>query len=250
MTMKPTRIGLLIACSLALGACSSVEDQARDEFVDGCTSQGAPEEACECVYGKLEGRYGAQHMSTMKEIGPPPDFVEAVVLAGQQCRDGNTSTTLHLPSDNVAPDQIVEEPDPEPEFEAHVPSDDEVEQLIQRYESMHQGEENPDVRQVRKGDVSGGGVDEAVVLFTVESVASNTYQQFLAVITGAFETTSFAGDVVVVGGSSEQVHDLGIEDGAIELHVLTLGPNDPDCCPSVRSRVEYLWHNGKLKRVT
>lgn len=237
---------LLIATVLAVGACSSVEEQARDEFVDGCTSQGAPEEACECVYGKLESRYGASNILKMKDVGPPADYVEAVVVAGEQCRDGDTSTSLRLPSDN-AEDDVVQEP--EPASEAHVPSDDEIEQLIQRYASMAQGEEARDARIVRKGDVTGNGVPEVVLVFTIESPASNTYQQYLAVIDGTWETESFAGDVVVVGGISEQVNDMGIENGTIELDVLTLGPDDPDCCPSVRKVVEYLYHRGDLKRV-
>ena len=242
--MRQITIGTVLAvCLLLLGACSSAEEQARDEFVDDCASQGAPEAMCDCAFGKLESRYGANNMSRMKEEGPPPDFVEAMVVAAEQCRDGDTSATLTLPSDNLASAEVVEEPEPP------MPGQAEIEHVIGQQVTADQGQEYPDARIVRTGDLTRDGVPEAVVSFTIEVAESNTYRQYLAVIEGVRNPSVFDADIVPIGGPGEHLDSLSIEGGAIVLRGVTVGPTDPDCCPATPFSVEYLWHGGRLKRV-
>ncbi len=45
------------------------------------------------------------------------------------------------------------------------------------------------------------------------------------------------------------VDDLVIEHEEIRLSTLELGPDDPDCCPTLERQISYVLHNGKVKRV-
>lgn len=45
---------------------------------------------------------------------------------------------------------------------------------------------------------------------------------------------------------SGQIEGLSVKGSTILIDALTLGPKDPRCCPSVKTRVTYQWKDGKL----
>ena len=84
-----TRIGIIaVACALMLTACSSKLDKVREGFIDSCESSGGVPSMCECAIDKLQAHYGETGLVAIEERGqPPPDFIDRLVLAGQQCRE-------------------------------------------------------------------------------------------------------------------------------------------------------------------
>lgn len=230
-------------CALLMASCSGPESKARNEFVDDCRTQGGQEGQCVCVYDKLSSYYGALVMSKMQHEGlPADDFGEAVIAAAVQCKAGDSSSKLVLSAQSGA-GSAAQQPEPK------APNQDDVERLIASHAKDASGAEYRDSRQVKTGDATGDGIPDQVALFTIEVASDNTATQYLAVLAGSNGVHPFATDAIVVGGAGQHVEGLNIEDGEVKLEVLSLGPDDPDCCPSTRSVVEYLWHNGKLKRV-
>lgn len=43
-----------------------------------------------------------------------------------------------------------------------------------------------------------------------------------------------------------QIEKLSVNGSTIQLDTLTLGPKDPRCCPTKKTRVRYRWANDKL----
>ena len=111
------------------------------------------------------------------------------------------------------------------------------------------GDEYKDAREVATGDLNGDGADDAAVVFTIEYSAQNNSTQFLSAFLRQRDGVLKFSGTTPVGGTGNAIDGVSIEDGAIRLTTLTLGPDDADCCPSVVGKVEYLLHNGKLKRV-
>lgn len=286
--MGQTRLVSMLLALTASMMVVSCGGKVRSEFVAGCTSQGAPESGCECAYDKLEDHYGLDVMEEMQHAGVvPPGFGNAMVTAVVQCKTGGAdSVSLTLPGSGGETERelaelfadILAEPvvrkegvvqpaslmanDPGPEQTQLLPSETYksevgvdtrygavVENVILATATAEGGSEYKDVRRVETGDVNGDGLPDAAAMFTIEVAASNSYTQYLAVLIGQSGAASKLIDVVAVGGAGQQASDLEIEDGAIRMKVLTQGPNDPNCCPTLESEVEYLLHNGKLKRV-
>ena len=81
--------GTVVACALMLlTACSSKLDKVRDGFIDSCESSGGVSSMCECAIDKLQTHYGEKGLVAIEERGyPPPDFIDRLAIAGQQCRE-------------------------------------------------------------------------------------------------------------------------------------------------------------------
>lgn len=81
--------GIVVACALMLlTACSSKLDKVRDGFIDSCESSGGVPSMCECAIDKLQAHYGEKGLVAIEERGyPPPDFIDRLAIAGQQCRE-------------------------------------------------------------------------------------------------------------------------------------------------------------------
>ncbi|KGK59211.1 MULTISPECIES: hypothetical protein [Xanthomonas] len=87
MARDVAKIAAALAVLLMLGACSSKVDKARNEFVDSCSSGGGDKSICECAFDKLQSHYGEEGIVAMQSGGyPPPDFVDQLAKAAQQCR--------------------------------------------------------------------------------------------------------------------------------------------------------------------
>ncbi|OZB64242.1 MAG: hypothetical protein B7X39_17220 [Lysobacterales bacterium 14-68-21] len=109
------------------------------------------------------------------------------------------------------------------------------------------GDEFKEARQVVVGDINGDKVDDAAVLFSIEIPSENRSTQYLAVFLREADGSLKFANALPVGGSGSSNSDIVIENEVIKLTSLTLGPDDPHCCPTLEQKSEYLLHNGKLK---
>ena len=227
---------LVMAATMLVASCGGKEGKLRSEFVAGCTSQGAPKSMCKCAYDKLEGRYGFETMLAMKEHGvTPPDYVDALFVAGAQCKAGDTSAKLTLPSDaeqkgepesiglatNGDDERLIENrdtastaavggSDKEVAIESTADTSGAVDSLvasaIAAKAGAQGGSESRDARQVATGDVNTDGLPDTAAVFTIEVAADNTYTQYLAVFMGQGDGSLTLMDTVTVryGPTGEQ----------------------------------------------
>jgi hypothetical protein len=91
-------------------------------------------------------------------------------------------------------------------------------------------------------DLDGDGKQDLVLLWnlmgptnalpklTVFMNAGNTYHSFTADLVG-------------------QTEKITVKGPAITVDTLTLGKNDPLCCPTVKKQLHYRWQSGKLMPV-
>jgi hypothetical protein len=260
------RVLLVAAASMVMAACGG---KVRSEFVAGCTSQGAPESKCDCLYDKLEHKYGVDGLEAMQKGEVMlPGFTEATAVGAAQCSGVDPSTALKQLgiesestdgsnrsfSEPVAQDgaAAVATPsdDGEPSAQGGQASDEAViDNAIAITASSEAGDEYTDARKVAAGDLNGDGASDSAALFTIEDGAKNTSTQFLSAFLRQSDGSLKFASTTPVGRAGDAINGVAVEEGAIRLKTLTLGPDDSDCCPSVEGRVEYLLHNGKLKQV-
>ena len=257
---------LVAAASLMMASCGG---KVRSEFVAGCTSQGAPESKCTCLYEKLEDKYGVDDLEAMQNGERMlSGFVEATAVGAAECSGVDPSTALkQLGIESESPDvasKVLGEPIAqggaaevliqteagETSAQGTQASDDAViENAIAITASSEAGDEYKDARKVATGDLNGDGASDAAALFTIEVGSQNTSAQYLSAFLRQGDGSLKFASTTPVGGTSNAINEVAVEEGAVRLKTLALGPDDPDCCPSVEEKVEYLLHNGKLKRV-
>ena len=263
--------GLLLALTtLATASCGGIEAEIRGQFMEGCEGPGASDAVCECAFDKLEGHYGMEGMIAMHEEGiVPPDFAQALVAAGMQCRSGDVDSPLMSDGREQAsrPDEaeVLGEPvvwrdgNPYPQSKADEWHDSSAPPNLSQLEAAADaairgkarddgGEEYQDARRSVTGDLNGDGQSDIAAIFTVEVAADNSYTQYLVVATGQADGTVQWADTIPVGGRGHEVTGLTIQEGAAQLTSLTVGPEDPDCCPTMEVTADYLLHNGKLRK--
>lgn len=261
---------LLVVTALGTASCGGVEAEIRGQFMDGCEGPGASDAVCECAFDKLEGYYGMAGLIAMHEEGiVPPDFGPALVAAGLQCRSGDVDSPLmssgHEQESRPDEAEVLGEPvvwrDGTPYPQSKVdewhdsgapPNQSQLEAAvdtaIQAQAQEDGGAEYRNARRSATGDLNGDGQSDIAAIFTVEVAAYNGYTQYLVVATGQADGTVQWTDTVPVGGRGNEVTGLTIQEGAAKLTSLTLGPEDPDCCPTMEVTTEYLLHNGELRQ--
>lgn len=269
MNLNRKVAGLCVVVISALLA--SCDGKVRSEFIAGCTSQGALKSKCTCLYGKLKDKYGEDGLEAMQEGKTVlPGFVEANVVGAAQCsgvdpsaaltelgieRESNASTASPLGEPVAANQGAGDAASPTDSAAATADADQAADvaviaNAIAVTASSEDGEEYRDARHTAVGDLNGDGASDAAVLFAVEVSSTNTSTQFLsAFLRQPDGTLLFVGTTPVGSTGGDAINGVAIESGSIKLKTLTRGPDDPDCCPSVEGAVEYLLHNGKLKRV-
>lgn len=102
------------------------------------------------------------------------------------------------------------------------------------------GDEFKDARKVLLTDLNGDGTNDAVVLYTIEGQGGgNGYFQSLATFYASPGGWVHRGKVVV-GQGVQSVEIIGPQ--TLSVKVLTVGPEDPDCCPSIESIQKFTWN--------
>lgn len=260
------RVLLVAVASMMVAACGG---KVRSEFVAGCTSQGAPKSKCVCLYDKLEDKYGVDGLEAMQKGETMlPGFVEASAVGAAQCSGVDPSIALNQlgiesesssAANNVLGEPVAQSGAADASTQAEgggasvqdgQASDDAViESAIAITASSETGDEYKDARKVAAGDLNGDGASDAAALFTIEVGSQNTSTQYLSAFLRQGDGALKFASTTPVGGSGNAINEVAVEEGAIRLKTLTQGPDDPDCCPSVEGKVEYLLHNGKLKQV-
>ena len=241
------KILFALASAVLLVACGN---ESRDMFVESCRQGAAPEDYCECVYDNLEDQYGQEVMhSAQTRAIFPEGFVERMGIVSASCRGVDVSNGLspvYVPGEEATPVQDAAAAAP------HSSDGDDtvVEQAISVTASALVGEEYRDARLSASGDVNGDGRDDAAVVFTIEVASANTATQNLSVFVRQDDgSLRFAGSTVVGSQGGAAVGRMAIEQGAVVLTTLSLGPNDPDCCPSVEENTRFELSGGALRQV-
>ncbi|MEL6046732.1 hypothetical protein AAGG49_18830 [Stenotrophomonas maltophilia] len=108
------------------------------------------------------------------------------------------------------------------------------------------GSEFAEARRSAEGDLDGDGMPDLAVLYTLEGAGggNTAYGYLAAFVRGTGQLTLV--DTVVLPGSAE---GIALKDGSVHFKLLSLGPDDSDCCPSVEEDAAYVLHGGKLLQV-
>jgi len=97
------------------------------------------------------------------------------------------------------------------------------------------------------GDLDGDGAEDAAVVLATSGGGSGTFISLEAVIndqgTPNHVATAFLGDRV-------QVNSVAIESGEITIDMVTHGPDDPLCCPSLKVTQKYGLQGDKLVQLS
>jgi len=102
------------------------------------------------------------------------------------------------------------------------------------------GDEFKDARKILLTDLNGDDANDAVVLYTIEGQGGgNGYGQTLATFYASSGGWVSRGNVAV-GNGVQSVEVTGPQ--TLSLKVLTVGPEDADCCPTVESTQVLTWN--------
>jgi hypothetical protein len=93
------------------------------------------------------------------------------------------------------------------------------------------------------GDLSGDGVDDAVVLLVESSGGSGSFVYMAAVLNQEGKPENV--DTILLGDRA-QVQSLTIANGQISVTMVTHGPDDPLCCPTQEVEQTYELQENKL----
>ena len=93
------------------------------------------------------------------------------------------------------------------------------------------------------GDLNADGAPDAAVILAADTQGSGTFIYLAAVINQGGKAAAV--DSVALGDRT-LINALVIQDGAISLQMVTHGPQDPMCCPSLKVNETYLLENNHL----
>ncbi len=96
------------------------------------------------------------------------------------------------------------------------------------------------------GDLNGDGVDDAAMLLVENSGGSGVFTYLGAQINQDGQPVD-AGTVLL--GDRTQIQSGVIEDGQIVIDMVTQGPQDAMCCPTLKLRTSYAVQDGTLAEV-
>ena len=123
-----------------------------------------------------------------------------------------------------------------------------IDAYISRQARHERGEEYRDARKIVSGDLTNDGTLEILVLYTIESQGGrNLYIQYLAVFARRKGKLSPLTHTEVGGKSVRSVELKSVEDNSIVLDTMSYGPNDPQCCPTVKGTTKYVLKGSTLR---
>lgn len=117
-----------------------------------------------------------------------------------------------------------------------------IEAAIAEQAKQDGGSEYTDARKSAEGDLNGDGTADLVVLYTLEGAGGgNGAVRYLAGFVRGAGQLKLA-DTASLAGSEQGIQLKG---GTVHLKLLSLGPDDSACCPSVEEDVTYVLHGNK-----
>jgi hypothetical protein len=122
-----------------------------------------------------------------------------------------------------------------------------IDAYIARVARGKKGEEYKEARKVLEGDVNHDGVADVVVLYTVEALHGNGYEQDLAVFVRTNGKLVATANAIIGGKMSRSVDLVSIAENTIKLDTLNYGPKDPACCPTVKGHTSYVLVGRQLR---
>jgi hypothetical protein len=249
----------LFFCLLVLVGCSDSRSKFRGQVLAGCIQGGGSKAICKCGFDKLESAYGDQLETTAM-----PQLSASFNKALLECRSGQSSSKVspEAAADNfkAAFMQAVAPPNP-PTSNERAPDtnaagvdtnastkalDRAITEQVNLRTRYGGGAEYRDGRKTIEIDFNRDGSRDAVVLYAIEGAdAGNAVVQTLQLFFGSQSGYVAQGATIV-----ESVADITLGgDGSILVHSLMHGPDDPDCCPSIRSSVRYRVEGNQLLHV-
>jgi hypothetical protein len=237
----------LFFCLLVMTGCSDPQSKFRGEFLAGCIKSSGNKNLCKCQLEKLESQHGDQ-LATIA----PSQLLQLVANAALECRTGNTSEAASqkpaTDSYKTALMQALTAPNSTtstrsgsstPAINETAPSqalETAISEQVHIRTKYAGGSEYRYGRKIIEADFNGDQFADAVVLYTVEGAgAGNAIVTTLALFFGNQENYFAQGSTVVDGASDIALSD----DGSILVTSLMHGPDDPDCCPSMKSTIQY-----------
>jgi hypothetical protein len=107
------------------------------------------------------------------------------------------------------------------------------------------GTEYADARRSVEGDLNSDGAADVAVLYSLEGASGgNGSASYLAAFTRASGRLKLVDTASL--GSAE---GLRLKDGAAHLKLLSMGPGDSACCPSMAEDATYILHGNKWLQV-
>ncbi len=112
------------------------------------------------------------------------------------------------------------------------------------------GDAPREFRKSCEGDVNGDGHADVVVIYSIEGVGGgNDWTQYATVLTSTAQGYGASAPKEVGGKSVRAVEGCAIDGRTITLDLLTYGPKDGSCCPSVPRKTRYTFEKGVLAPV-
>jgi heat shock protein HslJ len=96
---------------------------------------------------------------------------------------------------------------------------------------------------VAYGDLNGDGEEDAAVILITDSGGSGTFHQLAVVLNQKGSPNHVASQLL---GDRVEVKSLSVRSGEIAVEMITHGPNDPLCCPTLEVTQNYLLQGDKL----
>lgn len=217
-------MGMLLVVGLAAAGCKQEPalTQAGEINLAGCeVPAGTTREAAE----KVE--------CTKLEVAGAPEASAIVVDAEAQPAPANDSE-LTVDAANLGTGL------------AATPDAKVIEAAISARAAQDGGAEYADARKSAEGDLDGDGAADVAVLYSLEGAGGgNGSVGYLAAFVRAGGQLTLADTATLSGGAQS----FTLRKGAAHLKLLSLGPDDSACCPSVEEDVIYVLHGRKWLQV-
>lgn len=152
----------------------------------------------------------------------------AGLLLGLACNDADSDTPEATSTPSVDPAAIRD---------ADLRSAPEVQSALARLGSATIAEQ-----EVLFGDVTGDGVEEAIIPFTSGGTMGNV-MYLVYTMDGTQPAVALTRNL---DASSPSGIRMDIEDGVLVEYIGEFGPSDPFCCPSLLRRTTFEWDGAKL----
>lgn len=184
---------------------------------------------------ELKGALVERAVAARKAAAAGPHSATVAALMGQEVQEqAPQAPEVPAPAAPVAPVAAVE-----PVGSLTSALDAAVDREIANGVAEDGGAENKEGRKVLFADLNGDGTNDAVVLYVIEGQGGgNGYYQSLATFYSRADGWDYRGKLVVGSGV------VGIQlagPKTFSLKVLTVGPDDANCCPSLESTEKYTW---------